>query len=51
MLAARVVSAVAVGLWGRARAAVLGEEVGMLPHTIARALDLDDDGVVKQPVE
>ena len=30
---------------------VLGHEVGMLAQAIARALDLDDDGVVQQPVE
>ena len=30
---------------------MLGHEIGVLAQAIARALDLDDDGVVKQPVE
>ena len=30
---------------------MLGHEVGVLTQTIARALDLDDDGVVKEPVQ
>jgi hypothetical protein len=29
----------------------LGQEVGVLAQPIAGALDLDDDGMVKQPVE
>jgi hypothetical protein len=29
----------------------LGQEVGVLAQPIARAFDLDDDGVVKEPVE
>ena len=33
------------------RTDVLGDEVGMLTKAIARALDLDDDGMVKEPVE
>jgi hypothetical protein len=30
---------------------MLGNEVGVLSHAIAGALDLDDDGVMEQPVE
>jgi hypothetical protein len=30
---------------------VLGHEVGVLAQTIARTFDLDDDGVVKKPVQ
>ena len=30
---------------------MLGHEVGVLPEAIARTLDLDDDGVVKKPVQ
>jgi hypothetical protein len=30
---------------------VLGNEVGVLAHAIAGALDLNDDGVMEQPVE
>jgi hypothetical protein len=33
------------------RSDVLWHEVGVLAQTIARALDLDDDGVVKKPVQ
>ena len=33
------------------RTDVLGDEVGVLAQAIARSLDLDDDGVVEQPVE
>ena len=29
----------------------LGQQVGVLAQPIARPLDLDDDGVVKEPVE
>jgi len=36
---------------GRTGSDVFGEEVGVLPHAIAGALDLDDHGVMKQPVE
>jgi hypothetical protein len=30
---------------------VLRHEIGMLTQTVARSFDLDDDGVVKQPIE
>src|SRR5271157_972841 len=30
---------------------VLGHEIGMLTQAVARTFDLDDDGVVKQPIE
>ena len=30
---------------------MLGNKIGVLTEAIARALDLDDDGVVKQPIE
>jgi len=30
---------------------VLGDEVGVLSHAIAGALDLNDDGMMEQPVE
>src|SRR5829696_5553964 len=30
---------------------VLGHEIGVLPEAIAGPLDLDDDGVVKKPVQ
>src|SRR6476619_5692931 len=33
------------------RAHVLGDEVGVLAEPVARALDLDDHGVVEQTVE
>ncbi len=33
------------------RSDVLGHEVGVLGQTIARAFDLDDDGVVEEPVQ
>ena len=33
------------------RADVLGHEVGVLAQPIARSFDLDDDGVVEQPIE
>ena len=36
---------------GRAGSDVFGDEIGVLPHAIAGALDLNDDGVMKQPVE
>jgi hypothetical protein len=36
---------------GRAGPDVFGDEIGMLPHAIAGALDLDDHGVMKQSVE
>src|SRR3546814_10858441 len=35
----------------RAGAHVFGNERGVLTHPVAGALDLDDDGVVQQPVE
>jgi len=36
---------------GRAGSDVLGDEIGVLPHAIAGALDLNDYGVMEQPVE
>ena len=30
---------------------MLGHQIGMLAQPIARAFDLDDDGVVEQPVK
>ena len=36
---------------GRAGSDVFGDEIGVLTHAIAGALDLDDDGVMEQPVE
>ena len=30
---------------------VLRDEIGVLTETVAGALDLDDDGVVKEPVQ
>ena len=30
---------------------MLGNEIGVLAQTIAGAFDLDDDGVVEQPIE
>jgi hypothetical protein len=30
---------------------VLGHEIGMLSEAVAEAFDLDDDGVMEQPVE
>jgi hypothetical protein len=30
---------------------VFGNEIGMLPEAVACAFDLDDDGVVEQPVQ
>ncbi len=30
---------------------MLGDEIGVLPHAIAGALDLNDHGVMEQPVE
>ena len=39
------------GLDERLGADVLGDEFGVLTQAVARALDLDDDGVVKQSVE
>jgi hypothetical protein len=30
---------------------VLRHEIGVLAQTVARSLDLDDDGMVKQPIE
>ena len=39
------------GLDQSIRADVLGNEIGVLTEPIARAFDLDDDGVVEQPIE
>ena len=41
------------GIYGpvRLEADGLGQEVGVFAQPIAGALDLDDDGVVKEPVE
>ena len=36
---------------GRTGSDVFGDEVGVLPHAIAGALDLNDHGVMEQPVE
>lgn len=36
---------------GWPRADTVGHEIGVLAQPVARALDLDDDGVVEQPVE
>ena len=36
---------------GRTGSDVFGEEVGVLPHAIAGALDLNDHGVMEEPVE
>ena len=30
---------------------MLGHQIGMLPQTVARAFDLNDDGMMEQPVE
>ena len=30
---------------------MLGQKVGVLAHAVAGALDLDDDGMVQQPIE
>ena len=35
----------------RLEADILGQKVGVLAQPIARPLDLDDDGMVKQPIE
>lgn len=41
------------GRWvdGRCHARMLGQQVGVLSHAIAGALDLDDQSVVKKAVE
>ena len=36
---------------GRAGSDVFGDEIGVLTHAIAGALDLDDNGVMEQAVE
>ncbi len=36
---------------GRAGPDVFGDEISVLTHAIAGALDLDDHGVMEQPVE
>jgi hypothetical protein len=36
---------------GRAGSDVFGDEIGVLPHAVAGALDLDDHSVMEQPVE
>jgi len=36
---------------GRAGPDVFGDEIGVLPHAVTRALDLDDHGVMEQPVK
>ena len=36
---------------GRTGSDVFGDEVGVLPHAVAGALDLNDHGVMEQPVE
>jgi len=36
---------------GRAGPDVFGDQIGVLAHAIAGALDLNDDSVMEQPVE
>jgi hypothetical protein len=36
---------------GRAGSDVFGDEMGVLPHAIAGAFDLNDHSVMEQPVE
>ena len=36
---------------GRAGPDVFGDQIGVLTHAIAGALDLNDDSVVEQPIE
>ena len=46
----------AAAFWWRGRhdggvgVCVFGDEIGMRPQAVARALDLDEDGVVQEPV-